>query len=91
MRPEMVELAKTMEHKLQKNDHKREWGTYGAGDVWWLLAKLREEVDELEEALHLCAKGELPAEEVLFECGDVSNFNLMIHSVVLRHGKVETP
>lgn len=85
MRPEMVQLVKTMEYKLQKNDHKREWGTYEPQDIPWLMEKLREEVEELQDALDRYALGELSFEEVLFECGDVSNFNLMIHSVVLRH------
>ncbi len=43
-------------------------------DVMWLLSRLKEEVEELEEALE--SKNSL--EEAPDECADVANFAMMI-------------
>lgn len=92
LRPEMVEMVKSMEYKLGKNDHKRPWSSYDPPHVWWLLTKLREEVDELEEAILSASKSyNSGIDEIVYEAADVANFALMIHALVLKHQKVESP
>ena len=48
VRPEVQKFAAIMEVQLKTNDHKGGW--HGE-ESEWLIARLREETDELEEAL----------------------------------------
>lgn len=84
-RPSVVAFAEAMEGKLVANEHK---------GGWWndtpiaLIARLREEVDELERSL----TGHT-ANEVLKEAADVGNFAMMIADLVgglKYHGAVQT-
>ena len=79
----VIEFAKTMQFKLDKNKHKacdimnpdgkgRHWRHC---DIEWLLGRLREETIELEEAIDL-NKG---SHEIRKECGDIGNFAMMVH------------
>lgn len=86
LRDEVMDLVRSMESKLQKNDHKRKWGTYRREDAYWLLAKLEEEVVELRDAM-LRGTGE----DVQLEAADVANFALFIHAVAREHGAIGEP
>lgn len=86
LRPQVIDLARSMETKLAQNDHKRPWDTYGPEHAYWLLAKLAEEVEELREAM-LRGTGD----EIELEAADVANFALFIHSVARRHGPIGEP
>ena len=74
LRPPVRALAQAMEHKLRANDHKGQWGTYGMAYGPYFLARLREEVAELEAAI---LAGESPR-AVLMEAADVANFALIL-------------
>tara|TARA_B100000700_G_scaffold331737_1_gene467778 strand:+ start:11214 stop:11471 length:258 start_codon:yes stop_codon:yes gene_type:complete len=69
-RHEINVFAEAMELKLRRNDHKGGWEET---DLDTLFIRLREEVDELQEAI----ERENPF-EVLFEAADVANFAMMI-------------
>jgi len=82
MEEPVKKIAELMQYKLDKNKHKecpemnpdskgRRWDDC---DVRWLLKRLREEADELEEALD---NNEEPI-EIARECADVCNFAMMI-------------
>ncbi len=79
----VIEFAKTMQFKLDKNKHKacdimnpdgkgRHWRHC---DIEWLLGRLGEETIELKEAIDL-NKG---SHEIRKECGDIGNFAMMVH------------
>jgi len=89
---EVMMFAKHMQYKLNKNEHKpcpdmnpddkgRSWKHCKRG---WLLRRLKEEVQELEEAL--CNHN---IEEILDEAADVGNFAMMIHDDLIRLRKHE--
>lgn len=81
MREEVLSLVESMEAKLSSNRHKRNWKHYGAQELLWFFLKLREEVDELEEAL---MNGTV--DDIKQEVADVCNFGLFIHDTVQRCG-----
>lgn len=70
IRPEINIFAQYMEHKLKLNDHKGGWENI---DYKTLFAKLRAEVDELEQAID-----NEPQLAIMFEAADVANFAMMI-------------
>lgn len=73
-------LAATMQHKMDKNEHKEcpHLNPSGVGRDWtkcsveWLIVRAKEELVELEEAL---AEGDL--DNAILECADVANFMAM--------------
>lgn len=65
---QLKNMTDAMRYKLRINSHK---GFIGNMDPKDLLAKLREEVDELEEAI---SRGSLV--EIILEAADVANFAL---------------
>jgi NTP pyrophosphatase (non-canonical NTP hydrolase) len=75
-RPEIEQFAMIMEEKLQKNDHKGGWTGCAAHA---LLDRLRQETDELEEALI-----HKSPEEVCLEAADVANFCMMIADIARK-------
>jgi len=88
MRDSIVNLAKSMEFKLDKNKHKecshmniddsgRRWGHLSRT---WLHGRLLDEAKELAEAI--VHDSDLDA--ILLECADVANFAMMIHDNTLR-------
>jgi hypothetical protein len=76
-----MRFAQLMEKKLRANDHKDGWEDCPDES---LMRMLRDEVEELEEALHIscphCGREMKPAfgENVLSETADVANFAMMI-------------
>lgn len=84
VRPQVLVLAKAMEVKLRRNDHKGQWQAFGPGGPAWFLARLREELAELEEAVRLQSENPGDADlayDVLFEAADVANFAAMVADV----------
>ena len=82
LRPRVRKFAEQMELALRDNDHKGGWKECSNG---YLLTRLREEADELEEAISCLA---MPAEfytgpyrqafVIEGEAADVANFAMMI-------------
>lgn len=75
LRPELLRFAEEMEKRLRANDHKGGWEDDSDDS---LLARLREETNELADAL-----AKLPGRSgdqlmVTLEAADVANFAMMI-------------
>jgi len=74
-------LAKQMRFKLEKNKHKHcpamnpdgKGRNFSKTSTEWLIMRLRQEVDELEESIE---SGDF--ENAKHECGDVGNFAAFI-------------
>jgi len=90
----VMELAKRMQYKLEKNKHKEcpVMNPNGLGRGWnhckieWLLGRLREETIELEDAID----NNEGHEAIMMECADVANFAMMIHDNTLAKYKEKT-
>lgn len=74
VRREVYMFAKKMEAKLVQNDDKQHWLAPGTPSVAYHMARLKEEMGELFQAIN---KGE-SAEDVEGECADVANFAMFI-------------
>ena len=72
LRPEVQWFAEQMELRLRANDHKDGWEDE---EALWLWSRIREEWQELHDALFLTPKSH-PA--VIREAADVANFAMMI-------------
>jgi NTP pyrophosphatase (non-canonical NTP hydrolase) len=89
LRPEVEVFAREMERALRKNDHKPGWKM---DEPAALLARLREETDELEQAIRDVsgARDDLHLDggplwwKVIEEAADVANFALMIADLASR-------
>ena len=77
-RNEVKDFAAQMEHKLSQHDDRPGWKKC---DVLWLLKRLREEADEIEEVIK--KKGDGWLSKLFDECADVGNFAMMIHDAAL--------
>lgn len=84
--PEIRRLAQSMAYKLDLNAHKRCWQHYGRPEAYWFLTKLREEVEELQDAM---LRGS--AVDVMLEAADVANFAMFIHDLAHREGPIRDP
>ena len=82
IRSEVLMFAKVMEKKLRRNDHKGHWKNGGYEDFQWFVDRLKEEVEELEEALD----SRIP-EDIADEAADVANYAMMIMDIFSRGGK----
>jgi len=71
----VVEFSQNMESQLQRNDHKPGWKN---DDPIALLRRIREETDELEEALN---KKIPTVGKIKKEAADVANFAMMIADI----------
>lgn len=71
MREEVRWFSEAMERKLAENDHKGGWHN---ADTIYLLKRLEEELQELQEAALLNYENE----KVISESVDVANFAMMI-------------
>lgn len=84
LRPEVAAFARDMQRKLDANEHKGGWARYDSSGrrVWrrdtvvYLLNRLHEEVDELEEEIFGSFGGTF--NEIISEAADVGNFAMMI-------------
>jgi NTP pyrophosphatase (non-canonical NTP hydrolase) len=76
-RKEVRVFAALMEHKLKKNDHKP---NFENTDINYLLERLKEEVQELHEAV-----ANESWFEVMLEAADVANFACIIVWNILRN------
>ena len=77
-RNEVKDFAAQMEHKLSQHDDRPGWKEC---DVLWLLKRLREEADEIEEVIK--KKGDGWLSKLFDECADVGNFAMMIHDAAV--------
>ncbi|MCK9592839.1 MAG: hypothetical protein M0Q91_12620 [Methanoregula sp.] len=79
LRPEVLHFALFMELKLRSHDHDR-GDSYKNCDTDFLLARLREEVKELHDAVdeEYEKRGLLSASNVFGEAVDVANFAMFI-------------
>jgi len=77
MRKEVKWFAEQMEKILKENDGKDHWSSYSLGHLFGLL---NEEVGELESSIPSNDGLLTPRalDEIIKECGDVSNFSMMI-------------
>jgi NTP pyrophosphatase (non-canonical NTP hydrolase) len=87
LRKEIKSFSENMERKLKENDYKEHWSK---SNYSYLIQRLHEEVDELDEALSSFVIGQaMPRDlsgsysieqygEVVEECADVANFAMMI-------------
>jgi len=75
MRPILKWFAGEMEKKLRENDHKGGWNSC---DVDWLVSRMTEELQELDDVVQQYRQGFASREEVRRECADVANFAMMI-------------
>ena len=77
LRPWVNSFAVEMERKLQKNRHKGDRDGWKREPADWLLARLRDEVEELAATLRVSC----PRADIRGECADVANFAMMISDV----------
>jgi len=77
-RSEVKDFAAQMEYELSKHDDRPGWKKC---DVLWLLKRLREEADEIEEVIK--KKGDGWLSKLFDECADVGNFAMMIHDAAV--------
>lgn len=79
-RPEVLAFARAMEAKLRLNAHK---GTWKEEDPFDLLARVVDEIDELDMAIEAYSKDpkDDTKKEVLSEAADVANFCLFTADV----------
>jgi len=85
--PAVQEFAKTMQYKLNKNEHKEcpNMNPDGEGRKWdkcsleWLFNRMVEESTELLEAIQ-----EGDWQNAMLECADVGNFAMMIQENIHR-------
>jgi hypothetical protein len=73
MRNEVKEFAEEMEYKLSLHDDRPGWKEC---DSKWLIARLKEEIAEVEKVL--AEKGDGWLSRLFQECADVGNFAMMI-------------
>jgi len=73
--PHVLRFAKVMEHKLALNRHKGDREGWSSSDVFSLLDRLDEEVEELNDSIGI---NSIPAAKVIVEAADVANFAMMI-------------
>jgi len=77
-RPQVRQFADLMEARLKANDHKAGW----RGErLPYLFRRLREETDELFEAMRPSADWRMASEAVGREAADVANFAMMIADI----------
>jgi NTP pyrophosphatase (non-canonical NTP hydrolase) len=81
IRAEVAVFAERMEQRLVANEHKGGWED---NTVWELLGRVREELQELECALHDYSghRRAGSVDEVRSEAADVANFLMMITDVL---------
>jgi len=84
---EMVDdLAVMMKGKLRANSHKDSWRGPGT-DLWYLVGRMKQEVEELEAEIHKLEAGEATPAKVRMECADVANLAAMVSDLSkVRHG-----
>lgn len=78
-RPSVRLFASSMEAKLRKHDDKPGWQR---DNLFELLERLEEELQELRYTLGQWDLDNTYAKEVLGECADVGNFSMMIHDLI---------
>lgn len=77
--PDLQRFFDAMVYKLRRNAHKGRWEDMDLNDA---LPRLREEVDELQEAI---AAGSTM--EITMEAADVANFALIVANIALESKK----
>lgn len=80
------QLRGSMLRKLRQNSHKKDWSEATKAEAYYFLTKLREEVEELEDALK---NGD--GREIMDEAADICNFALFVHELARKHGRVGEP
>ncbi|GIN22583.1 hypothetical protein [Siminovitchia fordii] len=81
MREQVKWFSHHMENKLKKNDHKGGWENE---DIFWLIDRLENEVEELKAAFtdYLHLNGENVS--IVDESVDVANFAMMIADIARK-------
>jgi NTP pyrophosphatase (non-canonical NTP hydrolase) len=82
MRESVKWFAEKMEQKLQKHDKKKGPDGWLNEDISWLIDRLKEEVNELEEKIFDFDYSEKETLKLINECADVANFAMMIADCV---------
>lgn len=75
IREEVQWFSQEMEKKLIENDHKQHWSGI---PVAYLEMRLKQEVEELEEAIMEFHLGKGSVDLIVKEAADVGNFAMMI-------------
>lgn len=77
--PDLQRFFDAMVYKLRRNAHKGRWEDMNVSDA---LQRLREEVDELQEAVDAGS-----SMEITMESCDVANFALIVANIALESKK----
>jgi NTP pyrophosphatase (non-canonical NTP hydrolase) len=75
IREEVQWFSQEMEKKLIENDHKAHWSGV---PVSYLEMRLKQETEELEEAIKDFHLGKGSTDQIIKEAADVGNFAMMI-------------
>lgn len=70
-------FAEKMEEKLKKNDHKGGWDNC---DIHWLIQRIKEETNELLDAVN----SGTPKENIINEAADIGNFAMMVADIARK-------
>jgi NTP pyrophosphatase (non-canonical NTP hydrolase) len=81
IREEVKWFSEQMENKLKANDDKGGWSNC---DLFWLVDRLKEEVDELENSLYNYRSLIGTKLEIIEEASDVGNFAMMIADIARK-------
>lgn len=77
-------FAEQMENKLKENDKKGGWDDC---NIYWLIQRIREEINELLSAVNLNRDLGATKENIIREAADVANFAMMIADITRKHLK----
>jgi hypothetical protein len=75
----LVKFAVMMDMKLNRNSHKNEAGGWGGMAAFEILNRIRDELEELEEAIRNPSHSR---EDIVDEAVDVANFAMMMADVL---------
>jgi len=82
----VIAMAKAMQEKIDKNNHKDNWPNQDGIRGWlqpvcthqFILNKLREECEELHLAVMLHKAEDAPLDDIRLEAADVANIAMMV-------------
>jgi NTP pyrophosphatase (non-canonical NTP hydrolase) len=77
-------FSEQMESKLKENDKKGGWDNC---NIYWLIGRLKEETNELLNAVDLHRDLGASKENIIKESADVANFAMMIADIARKHLK----
>ncbi|HZG59351.1 MAG TPA: hypothetical protein VEY68_02410 [Anoxybacillus sp.] len=77
-------FAEQMETKLRENDKKGGWDNC---KIYWLIKRMREETNELLNAVDLHRDLGATKENIIRESADVANFAMMVADIARKYLK----